>query len=317
MPGKRCFVTLALPAAFSIALLAQFTAGTRLVVLHASVLDRQGKPLSSLDRNAFRVFENGAPQEIKLFRHEDIPVSLGIVIDGSGSMQTKLPRVEAAALALVHESNPQDEVFIINFNDQAFLDVPFTSDVHRMQQGLDRIDARGGTAMRDAVKMSLDYTKNTAKKEKRVLLVITDGNDNASRSSLDRIVREAQQSESVVYAIGLFSQEKRGDAAEARRALKMLTTATGGLVFYPKDVGEVKQLAVEIARDIRSQYIIAYSPRIQALDGSYRQIKLSVVAPGNPVARARNGYYAVPDGSELKESRGAEDLTSEPLKENK
>jgi Ca-activated chloride channel family protein len=311
MPGKRYLVILALPAAFSIALLAQFTAGTRLVVLHASVLDRQGMPLSSLDRNAFRVFENGTPQEIKLFRHEDIPVSMGIVIDGSGSMQTKLPRVEAAALALVHESNPRDEVFIVNFNDQAFLDVPFTSDLHMMQQGLDRIDARGGTAMRDAVKMALDYTKLTAKKEKRVLLVITDGNDNASRSSLDRIVRQAQQSESVVYAIGLFSQEKRGDAAEARRALKMLTSATGGLVFFPKDVGEVQQLAVEIARDIRSQYIIAYSPGIQSLDGSYRQIKLSVTAPGNPVARTRNGYYAVPDG------RGVENLTSEPSKENK
>jgi Ca-activated chloride channel family protein len=317
MLSKRYLVTLALPAAFSIGLLAQFTAGTRLVVLHASVSDHQGKLLSSLDRNAFRVFENGTPQEIKLFRHEDIPVSLGIVIDGSGSMLRKLPQVEAAALALVHESNPRDEAFIVNFNDQAFLDVPFTSDIQKMQQGLDRIDARGGTAMRDAIKMALDYSKLAAKKEKRVLLVITDGNDNASRSSLDGIVRQARQSESVVYAIGLFSQEKRAEAAEAKRALKILTSATGGLVFYPKDVGEVQQLAVEIARDIRSQYVIAYSPRIQALDGSYRQIKLGVAAPGNPVARTRNGYYAVPDGSDLKQLRGAEDLISEPSKENK
>jgi VWFA-related protein len=303
MLGKRYLVTLALPAAFSFALLAQFTAGTRLVVLHASVSDRQGKLLSTLDRDAFRVFENGTPQEIKLFRHEDIPVSLGIVIDGSGSMQQKLPRVEAAALALVHESNPQDEVFIVNFNDQAFLDVPFTSDTEKMQKGLDRIDARGGTAMRDAIKMALDYSKGAATKEKRVLLVITDGNDNASRSSLDRIVRQAQESESVVYAIGLFSQEKRADATQAKQALKELTSATGGLVFYPKDVGEVQELAVKIARDIRSQYLITYAPRVQALDGSYRQIKLTVTAPGYPVARTRKGYYAVPDGSESKENK--------------
>src|SRR3981189_1620096 len=293
MPGKRYFATVAMAAAFSIGLLAQFTAGTRLVVIHASVSDSRGKLLSTLDRDAFRVFENGAPQEIRLFRHEDIPVSLGIVIDGSGSMLQKLPRVEAAALALVHESNPRDEVFVVNFNDQAFLDVPFTSDIQKMEQGLDRIDARGGTAMRDAIKMALDYGKVAATKEKRVLLVITDGNDNASRSSLDRVVRQAQESESVIYAIGLLSQEKRAAAAEANHALKEVTSATGGLVFYPKDVGEVQRLAVEIAHDIRSQYLITYSPRVQALDGSYRQITLAVTAPGNPVARTRNGYYAV------------------------
>jgi len=284
-------------------LLGQFTAGTRLVVLHATVSDKQGNLLSTLDRDAFRVFENGTPQEIKLFRHEDIPVSLGILIDGSASMLRKLPRVEAAALALVHESNPRDEAFIVNFNDQAFLDVPFTNDIRKMEQGLDLIDARGGTAMRDAIKMALDYSKDAATKEKRVLLVITDGNDNASRSSLDHIVRQAQQSESVIYAIGLLTQEKRADAAQAKQALKELTSATGGLVFYPKDVGEVQQLAVEIARDIRSQYLITYSPRVQALDGSYRQIKLAVTAPGNPVARTRNGYYAVPDESESKENK--------------
>jgi Ca-activated chloride channel family protein len=318
MLGIRFLAALAFPAALSIGLLAQFTTGTRLVVLHASVSDRQGKLVPTLDRDSFRVFENGTPQEIKLFRHEDIPVSLGIVIDGSGSMLPKLPRVEAAALALVHESNPEDEVFIINFNDQVFLDVPFTSDVHKMQQGLDRIDARGGTAMRDAVKMALDYSKLTAKREKRVLLVITDGNDNASRCPLNRIVQQAQQSESVVYAIGLFSQEKRADAAQARQALKELTSATGGLVFYPKDVAEVQELAVEIAHDIRSQYLVTYSPRVQALDGNYRRIKLIVTAPGNPVARTRNGYYAVPDGTELKQLGGAEEnLISAPSKENK
>ena len=122
----------------------------------------------------------------------------------------------------------------------------------------------------------------------------------------------------MVYAIGLFSQENRADAAQAKQALKELTSATGGLVFYPKDVGEVQQLAVEIARDIRSQYLITYSPRVQALDGSYRQIKLAVTTAGNPVARTRNGYYAVPDGTESKQLGGAEENPiSAPSKENK
>jgi len=318
MARLRCCAIVTLAAALSIGLHAQFKVDTRLVVLHATVSDRQGKPLSALGRDAFRVFENGAPQEIKLFRHEDIPVSLGIVIDGSGSMLRKLPRVTAAAMALVHESNPRDEVFIVNFNDQAFLDTPFTNETPKMQQGLDRIDAQGGTAMRDAIKMALDYSRGAATREKRVLLVITDGNDNASRSSLEQVVRQAQQSECVVYAIGLFSQEKRADATEARHALKELTSASGGLVFYPKDVDEVQQLAVEIARDIRSQYLITYSPTVQALDGTYRQIKLAVTGPGNPVARTRNGYYAAPVGTEATQSRGAEEnLIATPSKENK
>jgi VWFA-related protein len=307
MPRKGLFAAVTLAATFSIALLAQFTAGTRVVVLHATVADQHGNPLSTLDRDAFHVFENGAPQEIKLFRHEDIPVSLGIVIDGSGSMLSKLPRVAAASMALVHESNPRDEVFIVNFNDQVFLDVPFTNDIQKMERGLDRIDARGGTAMRDAIKLALDYSKEAAVKEKRVLLVITDGNDNASRSSLADIVRQAQQSESVVYAIGLFSDEKRGDAAQARSALKELTSTTGGLAFYPKDADEVRELAVKIARDIRSQYLITYSPRIQTLDGSFRRIQLKVTAPGNPAVRTRNGYYAVPDEAESKRRRTSDE----------
>jgi Ca-activated chloride channel family protein len=154
---------------------AQFTAETRLVVLHASVADKRGKLVTNLDRDAFKIFENGVPQELKLFRREDVPVSLGIIIDNSGSMRSKRERVEAAALNLVKESNPQDEVFIVNFNDEAYLDVPFTNDVKRMETGIARIDSRSGTAMRDAIDMSLNYMKSDAKKDKKVLLVITDG----------------------------------------------------------------------------------------------------------------------------------------------
>ena len=292
----RVFVAAALlVGATAASLLAQFRADTRLVVLHASVVDKKGKLVTNLDQNAFKVFENQQPQQIKIFRREDVPVSLGIIIDDSGSMQTKRSRVEAAALSMVRESNPQDEVFIVNFNDDAYLDVPFTNDIHKMEQGLARIDSRGGTAMRDAINMSLDYEKSEAKKDKKVLLVITDGNDNASNTSLERLVQRANQSDTLVYAIGLFTEEEKHEASKARRALNELTNATGGLVFYPKDVNEVQQLAVEIAHDIRNQYTIAYTPTIQQLDGSYRQIKVLVDAPGKPVVRTRSGYYATPD----------------------
>jgi Ca-activated chloride channel homolog len=276
-------------------LFAQFRADTRLVVLHASVTDKKGKLLTNLNRDAFKVYENGRPQEVKIFRREDVPVSLGIIIDDSGSMSTKRARVEAAALALVRASNPQDEVFIVNFNDDAYLDVPFTNDVHKMEQGLARIDSRGGTAMRDAINMSLDYEKQEAKKDKKVLLVITDGNDNASNISLEKVVQHANQTDTLVYAIGLFTEEEKHEAVKARRALNELTGATGGLAFYPKDVSEVQALAVEVAHDIRNQYTIAYTPVIQQLDGSYRQIKVTVDAPGRPVVRTRSGYYATPD----------------------
>lgn len=301
---SSCLRSGRLPTSLTAALLAtlcvgsifgQFRADTRLVVLHASVTDHKGKLLTNLGKDSFRVFENGQPQLVKVFRREDVPVSLGIIIDDSGSMMTKRSRVEAAAVSMVRNSNPQDEVFIVNFNDDAFLDVPFTSDVRKMEQGLARIDSRGGTAMRDAIDMSLDYIKTHARKDKKVLLVITDGNDNASNVSLEKVVARSNQSDTLIYAIGLFSDEEKHEAVKARRALNELTGSTGGLAFYPKEVADVQALAVEIARDIRSQYTIAYTPTIQALDGSYRQIKVTVDAPGKPVVRTRSGYYATPD----------------------
>jgi len=279
------------------ALLAQFVSNTRLVELHASVVNRKGQLITNLPRDAFKVYENGQPQVIKIFKQEDVPVSLGIIIDDSGSMQSKRQGVEAAALAMVRASNPQDEVFIVNFNDDAYLDVPFTSDIRKMEQGLARIDSRGGTAMRDAINMSLDYMKAQAKRDKKVLMVITDGNDNASLVSLEKVVMRANQSGTLIYAIGLFSDEDRHEATKAKRALNELTSASGGVAYYPKSLTEVSGLALEVAKDIRNQYTIAYSPSIQDLDGSYRQIKVVCNAPGKPTVRTRSGYYATPEAN--------------------
>jgi Ca-activated chloride channel family protein len=217
---------------------------------------------------------------------------MGLIIDNSGSMREKRQAVESAALAMVKDSNRQDEVFIVNFNDEAYLDADFTSDVSAMEQGLTKIDSRGGTAMRDAIRMSIDHLREKAKRDKKVILVVTDGNDNASTLSLDALVRLAQQDDVVIYAIGLLSEEDKAEGRKAQRAIKLLVESTGGQAFYPKDVSEVEKIAHQVAHDIRNQYTIGYTPSNTALDGTFRQIKLAVKAPGNPVPRTRSGYYA-------------------------
>ena len=209
---------------------AVFRTDTRLVVLHASVVDKHGKLVTNLPENAFKVFENGVQQQIKLFRREDVPVSMGLLIDDSGSMRDKRAKVAAAALALVKASNPQDEVFVVNFNDTAYLDQSFTNDTKKLQAALDRIDSRGGTAMRDAISMSIDYMKKRAKKDKKVILVVTDGNDTASNETLEKLVTKARQSEVLIYGIGLLNEEEPREAKKAKRALKALTEASGGMV---------------------------------------------------------------------------------------
>ncbi|MCL4853567.1 MAG: VWA domain-containing protein [Bryobacteraceae bacterium] len=280
-----------------------FRTDTRLVVLHASVVDNKGRLVTNLPREAFKVYENGVQQQLKIFRREDVPVSMALVVDNSGSMRDKRRRVESAAMALVKASNRQDEVMVVNFNDDAFEDAPFTSDIKKMEEGLTRIDSRGGTAMRDAVSMTMDRVKEAAKKDKKVLLIVTDGNDNLSNISLERLVEKAHTSrEILIYAIGLLNEEDRGEARKAKRALDALTKASGGLAYYPKEVDEVQAIAQQVAHDIRNQYVMAYTPSAQELDGSFRQIKVTVDGPNRPQVRTRTGYYAVPDSSKQRAS---------------
>ena len=276
-----------------------FRTDTRVVVCHTIVQDKNGHLITNLGQEAFTVYENGVQQPISLFRREDVPVSLGLIIDNSGSMRDKRAKVEAAALTLVKDSNSEDEVFIVNFNDEAFLDNPhgkaFTNDIKEMEEALTRIDSRGGTAMRDAIRMSIDHLKEKAHKDKRVLVVVTDGNDNASVVTLENLVKASQQSEVLIYGVGLLGEEERREAQRAQRALKALANATGGDVYFPKDAGEVEKIAHQVARDIRNQYTIAYTPTNTAMDGTFRQIKITAKATGNPTVRTRSGYYATPD----------------------
>src|SRR5271157_3452801 len=229
------------------------------VLLHASVVDDKQHIVTNLDKTAFTVFEDGKPQTIISFHHEDIPVSMGIVIDNSGSMREKRAKVNQAALNLVRASNPQDEVFVVNFNDEYYLDQDFTNDLLKLKEALEKIDARGGTALYDALVASAEHLKRNARLDKKVLFVVTDGEDNASRETLEQAVKQLQvENGPSVYAIGLLGEEEH--PKRARRALEIVAQRTGGLAFFPKTLDEVDEISRQVAHDIRNQYTIGYSP---------------------------------------------------------
>jgi VWFA-related protein len=269
-----------------------FRTDTRLVDLHASVIDQQGHLVLNLPEKAFKVYENGVQQEIKTFRREDVPVSLGLIIDNSASMHDKRVKVGLAALALVSVSNPEDEVFIMNFNEEASLEQDYTSDIKKLEAALKTINSRGQTAMRDALRMGVEHLKHGGKKEKKILLVVTDGEDNSSVETLDHVIQSAQQNGVIIYGVGLLSNDEPREAERAKQALDALTFATGGQAWYPHELSEVDGIAREVAHEIRNQYIIGYTPIDQTLDGKYRKIRVTVTAPGDPTVRTRAGYYA-------------------------
>ena len=270
-----------------------------LVVLHASVINARGQFVPGLRQENFRVFEDKIEQKLTLFRQEDVAVSLGLVIDNSGSMRDKRTQVNTAALTFIKTSNPEDEMFVVNFNDDFYLDTvrDFTNDLNELKDALERIDSRGSTALYDAVIGSLDHLKK-GHKDKKVLLVITDGLDNASRRSLENAVREAQRSDAVIYAIGVFSdddlRQNRGQMRRARGALTELTTATGGLAFFPDSAEETEALCTQIAHDIRNQYTLAYNPTNTLRDGKFRSVRVDVTPPrgmAKLTVRTRSGYF--------------------------
>ena len=268
-----------------------FRSDSELVVLNVSVFDKDGNIVKGLKRSDFTVFENGEKQEIKVFRQEDVPISLGLVIDDSASMKDKRERVNSAALAMIQASNPQDEVFILNFNEDARFSQDFTSDVKRLENSLKITHPNGQTAMRDALAVGLDHLRAHAKNDKKVLVVVTDGEDNVSVETQKRLVDAAQRLDSIIYAIGLLGAEQPAAAQRAKTELDELTRATGGRSWYPADVSEIERIAPEIAHEIRNQYVVGYTPANTAPDGTYRKIRVDVAVP-NVNVRTRAGYYA-------------------------
>lgn len=263
------------------------------VTLSATVLDAKRHLVTNLDRANFVVYEDGQPQNITSFIRKDIPVSIGIVVDNSGSMRTKRAALTKAVLNLIQASNPQDEVFVVNFNDDPYLDQDFTNKTDLLREAMDRVDSRGGTALYDAVIASADHLAKGAKREKKVLLVVTDGVDNESRESLESAIRSVQSdSGPTIYSIGILGDEP--GTKRAKRALQALSDQTGGVAFFPKDLEEVDEISSEVARDIRNQYSITYKPTNPRSNGGYRKVHVEAHASGykDLQVRTRDGYFA-------------------------
>jgi len=267
------------------------------VVLNATVLDGT-QLVENLTRDDFQVFEDGVKQTLISFQHTDLPVSMGLVIDNSGSMYRKRPSVNKSALDLVQASNPNDEAFVVNFSDEAFIDADFTNNIGKLRDGLSHIDSRGGTALYDAVVASADKLVADAKRPKQVLILITDGEDNASSLTLEQTIHRVQQlSGPEIYSIGLlFGDEmSRAEVRHARRALEMLSEETGGMAFFPKSIDQIDQIAAEVARDIRSQYTLGYHSTKPTSEQGFRRVEVTAEEKGKGklTVRTRTGYFPV------------------------
>jgi len=268
-----------------------------LVELHATVRNRNGGFAGGLRKDNFRVLEDGIRQEIQVFQHEDVPVAVGLIVDNSGSMGPKRRDVTAAALAFVRSSNPQDEMFVVNFNERVSFGLPdteiFSARAGELERALNGIPASGKTALYDAIETGLDHLKK-ATLEKKVLIAISDGGDNASHHTLGQVLESAARSDAIVYTVGLFDDY---DPDSNPRVLKRIARSTGGEAFLPKELSDVVPICERIAQDIRTQYTIGYVPSNQKLDNTYRTI--TVTAAGRHgeklLVRTRTGYIASPD----------------------
>jgi Ca-activated chloride channel homolog len=275
-------------------------ASVDLVVLHVTVTNSAGQFVSDLKEGNFRVSEDKIEQKVSFFSRDDIPVTMGLVIDNSGSMREKRQEVNTAAMTFVRTSNPQDEAFVVNFNDEYYLDTDgdFTSDQRDLNEALSRIDTRGSTALYDAVIGSLEHLKK-GHKDKRVLLLITDGDDDASRMSFEDTIKEAEKSNAAIYTIGVFSDDDRKNdkrmVRHSKKVLQELAEATGGQAYFPDNLADVTPICEQVASEIRNQYTIGYYPTNSAKDGTFRPVHVDVIPTehtGKLTVRTRTGYYA-------------------------
>jgi VWFA-related protein len=264
-----------------------------LVILSATVLDRHNTLVSGLDKENFQVYEDHVLQQIKAFSHEDLPVTVGLVIDNSGSMASKRADVIAAALLFARSSNPLDQMFVVNFNENVSFGlpagIPFTDRPDQLQLGLSDIKTIGETALYDAIAVALNHLQQGIC-DKKVLILISDGGDNASKHNLAQVIEMARHSGAIIYAIGIFDEQ---DGDQNPDVLKRFAKETGGEAFFPKSSKEIALICEEIARDIRNQYTLAYVPKILKQDGGYRVIDVKVSSPGRGrlSARTRAGYF--------------------------
>jgi VWFA-related protein len=268
-----------------------FSSKSEAVLVHVTVRDSKARLVPHLPKDTFAVFENGQPQAVTYFDDEDRPVTVGLVVDSSGSMQRKRDDVIAAGLAFAKSSHPQDEMFTVNFNEEVWKglppSLPFTTDFEELRRALLRSGARGQTALFDAVKGALTHL-DQGHEEKKVLIVVSDGGDNASKSTFADVLDAALRMDAIIYTLGIYDQ----DASDAKPdVLKKLAASTGGAAFFPDTPAEATQILERIAAEIRSGYTLGYVPPPGA---GYRAIRVEVHAPDHRKlnVRARSGYVA-------------------------
>lgn len=272
----------------------QISVNVDFVVLNATVRDGKGRFATDLSEQDFQVYEDGARQTIRLFRHEDIPVTVGLVVDHSGSMRPKLADVIAAARTFVQSSSPDDQMFVVNFNEKVALglpdNLPFSNRPEDLGSAIANAPTTGRTALYDAVFEARKHLQ-TGSREKKVLIVISDGGDNASRHSQAEVLKMAEQSTTLVYTIGIFDES---DPDRNPHVLRRLAGVTGGEAFFPSEYGEVVAICERIARDIRNQYTIGYLSTSAARPGAFLSIRVAAGAAGHGKlsVRARSGYRA-------------------------
>ena len=261
------------------------------VVLHAAVLDRSQRLVTGLPQQAFQVFQDGKPQRLSGFSNHDIPVSMGLVVDSSASMTDKRASVNAATLALVRASNPEDEVFLIDFKDTVALVQDFTSDITLLERALSKVQMWGGTAFLDATHRGVNHLRK-ATKGKRVLLVVTDGEDDSSSIELNELLAVLQKAEVTVYSIGILSQEPSDKRKNAQKMLQNIAKVSGGASYFPQSLEQVEALATKIAHDIRNQYVLEF-PVPPGTRAGYRtlQVKAQSKTYSGLTVRTRPGYY--------------------------
>jgi VWFA-related protein len=262
-----------------------------LVVLPVTVTDRKGEFVQGLDVANFRIDEDSRPQKIEVFRHEDAPVTAGLLVDHSGSMAAKLGEVIQGAMAFVQASNPQDREFVVNFSDSVTFGLPpdleFTSDTQKLEAAVLNTPASGQTALYDALIAALKRLEKDSR-DRKVLLLVSDGGDNASKHTFPEALRMAQSSNVIIYTIGLFDEHSFD---QNPKVLTKIAKETGGEAYFPKSAAETVGVCRQIAGDIRHQYTLGYSPT--DTHPGYRKVHVSVTAPGRGklFSRTRAGYY--------------------------
>jgi Ca-activated chloride channel family protein len=293
------------------------TVDVELVQLPVSVLDKHGLPVRGLQQEHFTIYEDKVQQDITLFKQEDIPLSIGLVIDASGSMTDKLERLQTSAMTFVRESNPDDETSIVSFADEVNLVQDFTRNQRKLSRALAGITPSGNTSLYDAVFLAAEHLNAQSFHEKKVLLVVSDGEDNKSKYKLKEVLSAIQESKIILYTVGLLSPNPvfyTYTTDGGKKALKKLAEATGGASFFPKNVNQVEEICKKIARDLREQYTIGYKPSNDKLDGTWRKVQVRVNPPktvSNIKVRSKQGYYA-PSRRDAREPGAAKQTPRSP-----